>query len=121
MIKGIGIDMVDLREFRGICEGAFKRRAFTAAELAQAEGRRDPVEYLAGRFACKEAVFKALAPLTREGFDLRAVETLDAATGQPEVTLEGRLAPVLAETGVSSVLVSITNEGDYVSAIALAQ
>lgn len=134
MVKGIGIDLVSLPEFRRICDhwgasgqadvasaNAFVRRTFTAAELDQATGRHDPCEFLAGRFACKEAVFKAVAPLTSEGFDLRLVETLDAATGQPQVSLAGPLAPVFSEAGVTSVLVSITNEDQYVLAQALAQ
>ena len=134
MVKGIGVDLVSLPEFRRLCDGfgsggekdarlanAFVRRTFTAAELAQACDRHDPCEFLAGRFACKEAVFKAVAPLTAAGFDLRAVETLDAPTGQPVVTLGGALAPTLAEAGVASVLVSLTNEDAYVCAFALAQ
>ena len=134
MVKGIGVDLVSLPEFRRLCDGfgsggekdvrlanAFVRRTFTAAELAQACERHDPCEFLAGRFACKEAVFKAVAPLTTAGFDLRDVETLDAETGQPVVTLGGALSPALAEAGVASVLVSITNEDAYVCAFALAQ
>ena len=79
LVKGIGIDLVSLPEFRRICDdwgasgragvdiaNAFVRRTFTAGELAQAAGRHDPCEFLAGRFACKEAVFKAVAPLTSE-------------------------------------------------------
>ena len=75
MVKGIGIDLVSLPEFRRICgdwgapgqagadiANAFVSRTFTAAELAQAAGRHDPCEFLAGRFACKEAVFKAGRP-----------------------------------------------------------
>ena len=130
MVKGIGIDLVDLEEFRGICEGfsastdkpcAFVARTFTEEELAQARGRHDACQYLAGRFACKEAVFKAVAPLTCDGFDLRRIETLDADTGQPRVTMGGALADVYAAAGVSEVLVSVTNESGFVEAIALAQ
>ncbi len=134
MVKGVGVDLVNLPEFRRLCDdfgahgekdvrlaNAFVRRTFTAAELSQACGRHDPCEFLAGRFAAKEAVFKAVAPQTAAGFDLRAVETLDAPTGQPVVTLTGAIAPALAEAGVTSVLVSITNECDYVCAFALAQ
>ena len=130
MVKGIGIDLVDLAEFRRICEGfeascerpcAFVARTFTAAELAQARTRHDACQYLAGRFAVKEAVFKAVAPLTRGGFDLRRVECLDAASGQPQVVMDGALSEFYAEASVSSVLVSVTTETAYVEAIALAQ
>ena len=130
LVLGVGIDLVDLAEFRRICEEfdasqaipcAFVARTFTPAELAQARGRHDAWQYLAGRFAVKEAVFKAVAPLTREGFDLREVECLDASTGQPVVVMDGVLAEVYAGAGVSSILVSVTNETCYVEAIALAQ
>lgn len=130
LVLGVGIDLVDLAEFRRICEGfnatqevpcAFVKRTFTPAELAQACERHDACQYLAGRFAVKEAVFKAVAPLTQEGFDLREVECLDASTGQPVVVMDGALAKVYAGAGVSSILVSVTNETGYVEAIALAQ
>lgn len=130
LVLGVGIDLVDLAEFRRICEGfeatqatpcAFVERTFTPAELAQARSRHDACQYLAGRFAVKEAVFKAVAPLTQEGFDLREVECLDAPTGQPEVVMDGALSEVYASAGVSSILVSVTNETGCVEAIALAQ
>ena len=130
MVLGVGIDLVDLTEFRRVREGfdasqaapcAFVERTFTPAELVQARGRHDACQYLDWRFAVKEAVFKAVAPLTQEGFDLRRVECLDAPTGQPEVVMDGALAEVYAGAGVSSILVSVTNETGYVEAIALAQ
>ncbi len=130
MVKGIGVDLVDLSAFRGLCEGfgattdspcAFVARTFTEAELSQARGRADACQYLAGRYAAKEAVFKAIAPLTATGFDPRRVETIDAPTGQPVVSVGGALADVYAAAGVGEILVSITNESGLVEAIALAQ
>ncbi|MDO4849245.1 MAG: holo-ACP synthase [Coriobacteriia bacterium] len=130
MVKGIGVDLVDLSAFRGLCEGfgadterpcAFVARTFTEAELAQARGRHDACQYLAGRYAAKEAVFKAVAPLTCDGFDLQDVETIDAPTGQPVVSMAGALAGVYAAAGVREILVSVTNESGFVEAIALAQ
>lgn len=100
---------------------AFVRRTFTEAELAQAALRHDQASYLAGRFAAKEAVFKALAQRTATGFDLRIVETIDDEAGAPHVSTHGPLAAVLAEVGATEVLVSITNEGDCTVAFALAQ
>ena len=64
MVRGIGIDSVDIEEMRRLCadaEGAFVIRAFTEAERAQAFARHDPATCLAGKFAVKEAAFKALA------------------------------------------------------------
>ena len=125
-VLGIGVDSVDIGEMSRLCadrEGPFVRRAFTAAERGEAFSRPDWASVLAGKFAAKEAVFKALAWRTAEGFDLRAVETLEDENGRPRVTTSPgcALAPVLAEAGVRELLVSITNERGVATAFALAQ
>ena len=77
---------------------------------------------MAGRYAAKEAVFKALAPLTGEkGFDFRRVETLTRADGSPAVTFDDFMARLLAAADADALLVSITHEGDYALALAQAQ
>ena len=135
MVLGVGVDLARISDFDrcwpvgpdGAAPAeadldAFVRRTFTEAERAEARGRgRGGARYLAGRFAVKGAVFKAVAPLTREGFDLRCVECLADDAGAPRVVREGPLAAVLAEAGVDEVLVSITNEGDLALAMAVAQ
>lgn len=132
MVLGIGIDLVDLVEFRRLCDdccnpldpdaNAFVRHTFSEAERAQAASRHDPLEYLAGRFAVKEAVFKAMAHLVLSNdFDQRLITSLDDANGRPYVVIEGRLAETLAQAGVADVQISISNENDYVVAIALVQ
>lgn len=90
-------------------------------ERAQAFARPDPATCLAGKFAVKEVAFKALAHLTSGSFDFRLVETLEDERGCPRVTLDGPLSPVLAEAGVTELLVSITNERGVATAIVLAQ
>lgn len=132
MALGIGIDMVSIAEIARIAGemdpkhperlDAFVRRAFTPAEVELALARHNPAEFLAGRFAVKEAAFKALAPRTAEGFDFRIIETLTAPSGAPVITIDApKLQPVLAEAGVTELLVSITNEDDYAVAVVLAQ
>jgi phosphopantetheine--protein transferase-like protein len=56
MIVGIGVDLVDLARFeRSVSRTPrLKERLFTAAE------REKPLRSLAGRFAAKEALIKAL-------------------------------------------------------------
>lgn len=96
MVKGIGIDSVDIEEMRAMCDGfnnAFVRHTFTEKEVAQALERPDAASFLAGRFAVKEACFKALGHLTREGgFDFRKVETLHDKNGCPAIQKKRRPA-----------------------------
>ncbi len=63
MIKGIGIDAVDLERMRGIItkKPQFAQRVLTPKEavLFAALPLKRQVEFLAGRYACKEAFSKA--------------------------------------------------------------
>ena len=120
MIKGIGTDLVQISRIRRAMDtmspGAFAHM-FTEAELAVSKGKARPEDYLATRFACKEAVFKALAPLTvKKGFDLRIVETLNHSDGSPYIHITDPLRSVMEEAGVSTILVSISTEADLAQA-----
>lgn len=120
VISGIGIDLVSISEIRELDErtkGVFTARTFTGPERKIAESISDPWTFLAGRFAVKEAVFKAVAQLTPEKtFDFRMVETLKDKDGAPVITMTGALRPVLEQAAVTKLLVSITHQGDLVIA-----
>lgn len=124
MILGVGVDMVTISEiarFAASPDDAFVRRTFTPGELRAAERSARPGEYLAARFAAKEAVFKAIAHLTKaKTFDFRIVETLSREDGSPYVNTSGTLAPLLREAGVERLHISITTEGDYATAFVIA-
>ena len=69
-IVGIGVDVVDLARFSGVVDRTpgIIDRLFTKAEQTSAEGHQLPLISLAGRFAVKEAVAKALgAPVSIAG------------------------------------------------------
>ena len=98
MIKGIGLDMCSISRVQSILDregpdGAFFRRAFSDAEREEASLRHDLAAFYAARFAVKEAVFKAVAPLTEKGFDLRIVESVHRPDGSPAVRVTEKLAP----------------------------
>lgn len=63
MIKGIGIDAVELPRMQAIINDKprFVRRVLTPGEMVlfEALSPKRQVEFLAGRFACKEAFSKA--------------------------------------------------------------
>ncbi len=121
---GVGVDLVEIAEIKALNQqtrGAFVQSTFTPREQAEAESAPDPWVYLAGRFAVKEAVFKALAPLTPDKtFDFRMVETLRDPDGSPQVTQEGKLREIMQSAMVGRVLVSISNEAGYALAFAVA-
>lgn len=126
MIRGIGVDMVKIADVAQLSEGIGQgglARMFTAREVMAAGAAHNRAEYFAARFAAKEAVFKAVAPLLQDHyyFDLRIVETLNRADGSPYVNVTGKLKPILEQANVQKLHISITTEGEYAAAFVIAE
>lgn len=126
MIAGIGVDLCSISRIEKILQregpdGPFFRRAFTPAEQAEGERRHNKAEFYAARFAVKEAVFKAVAPHTASGFDLRIVESLHREDGSPYVHVTDALAPFLREAGIRTLHLSVTTEEGFAEAFVLAE
>ena len=125
MIKGIGIDMVDIGEMKRYMEtfgDVFVGRTFTKAEVTCAKESPRPHEYLAAHFAAKEAVFKAVAHHTvGKKFDFRIVETLNEPDGAPIIVVNDKLQALLDEAGIHRLHISITTEKDYAAAFVIAE
>ena len=126
MIKGIGIDTVNISEIAGYLESdhmskPYIDRTFSTNEQRVAAERARIDEYFATRFAAKEAVFKAVAHLLPgRHFDMRIVETLNYDDGSPYVNITGDLRPVLEAAGVDTLFISITTEDNYATAFVIA-
>jgi holo-[acyl-carrier protein] synthase len=86
----------------------FLRRVYTDAEQTYC-GRR--AQRLAGRFAAKEAVSKALGTGIR-ALRWRDIEVLPDPRGKPEVILHGKAAARARQIGVTWFSLSITHTGD---------
>jgi holo-[acyl-carrier protein] synthase len=114
MIAGIGVDIVDVSRVARLLERygeRFVRRVFTDAEASYAKGGAAPAERLAGRFAVKEAVMKALGTGKSQGILWRDVETVRGPMGKPVVHLHGQAVRWMRHRGGDRVLVSITHDG----------
>ncbi|EDN8825523.1 holo-ACP synthase [Listeria monocytogenes] len=91
MIKGIGLDMIDLERVKQVVEKnpRFIERVLTEKEIKQFEkyeGNRK-IEFLAGRFAAKEAYAKANGTGFGKHLSFTNVEILQVEDGRPHVTL----------------------------------
>jgi len=125
MIRGVGIDTVHVCKVARYMElfgPAFIEQTFTESEVSISQLSSEPAEYLSTRFAVKEAVFKAIAHFTKKkGFDFRIVEALNAPDGYPFVRINEKLQTLLDEASIDALHVSLTTEGDYVTAIVIAE
>ena len=79
MIVGVGTDLCRISRIERIVrrwEERFERRIFTAGEIGYCRERPHPEVHFAGRFAAKEAVFKALGTGLSRGVRWKEVEVI---------------------------------------------
>ena len=106
---GCGVDVVELSRFRkAMARGgrAFMRRIITAQEEAYARARkRTSLLHLAGRFAAKEAVMKALSQLDPgRVLAMNQIEVRNDRWGRPHILLhDGRHRRVKVHVSLSHV------------------
>ena len=92
MIIGLGIDIVEIARIKRIImekEEQFLNKLFTLEEqrfIPPQDQRK--IEYIAGRFAGKEAVAKALGTGIGKALAWRDIEIIPLPTGKPVVQLK---------------------------------
>ena len=118
MIVGIGTDLIESERVVTACrKQAFLQRAYTERERREAS---DNLRRLAGDFAVKEAVSKALGT-GFSGFGPGDIEVLRDELGKPYVCLyRGALARA-GKIGADRIHVSITDTADHTLAFAVAE
>ncbi len=107
-IARTGIDLIEVPRFESQSPEIRRRfieRVFTAAERAYCG---DNAQHLAGRFACKEAVSKALGVgIGKVGW--QDIEILNDDSGRPCLYLHGEAAAEAERQGLKQWSVSITH------------
>jgi holo-[acyl-carrier protein] synthase len=115
----IGIDIIEVDRVRKVYEhhgDRFLKRVFTEAEVLQCRGKANR---LAGRFAAKEAISKALGT-GLHGVAWREMEVVQLRSGRPTVTLHGHAKRRAQLLGISAFDVSIADLKDFSIAVAVA-
>ena len=118
MILGVGTDLVEIERIRRACErGRFVSRTFTEQESRQARGSASK---LAGSFAVKEAVAKALGTGFRTFMPID-IEVIRDELGKPCVRLYGGALARFQEMGMERMEVSISNTETLAMAFAVGE
>ena len=114
-ILGVGVELVDISRFERALNRAprLAERLFTENE-AQASTRT-----LAGRFAAKEALVKALGGPT--GLRWSELQVSKNAAGRPVFLASGQSAVTLAQAGVVRLQLSISHDGGMACAFVVAE
>ena len=115
MILGVGVDIVDLARF----ERAIGRTPGLRERLFAESERDRPLHSLAGRFAAKEAVMKALG--ATDGIRWHDMQVVSDGEGNPDVELSGRAADIARERGIASLHVSMSHDAGAAIAFVIAE
>ena len=123
MILGIGTDLADIQFFEECLRDnktSVIEKTFTAQEIATSERGPTPKAHrLAGRFAVKEAFFKALSQVSlhrshrRLDIEAKEVEVCVDHIGRPYLSLHGQADLLSKNMGVDKIHVSISHEKHY--------
>jgi len=118
-VQSIGLDIVSTDRIRKAYADhgeRFARRILGPKELEVFDRRVDKVEYIAGRFAAKEAVIKALGRFLRDRPKFDSLQIVNDDTGQPVVIFPPDVIAVLAG---HRCLLSISHEKTNTAAVAV--
>jgi holo-[acyl-carrier protein] synthase len=119
MIVGIGVDVTQVSRLedalarnRGLAE-----RLFTKQEQLLPDGKPRSVTSLAGRFAAKEALAKALGSSELSWLDAEVLP----GTGQPRLELHGTARELADQLGVRMVHLSISHDAGVAMAFVVCE
>jgi holo-[acyl-carrier protein] synthase len=112
----VGVDVIEIERIRRALERpGFRERCFTESEREYCEGKKNPAESYAARFAGKEAVGKALGCGVR--FTWKEIEI--AGRPKPGVSLSGKTAAWAERVQAGAIDLSMTHSRDLAAAVAV--
>ena len=126
-IIGIGTDMISIERIAKSLSkptDTFKKRIFTAHEIAYCEGRKAvSMGSFAKRFAAKEACAKALGTGFSDGVSWHDIEVHNDEKGSPYIELTGgaleRLNTLLPKNTQADIHVSLCDDQPWAQATVL--
>jgi holo-[acyl-carrier protein] synthase len=121
-IIGIGIDIVEVSRIKSAIakQKKFLERIYSNQEIRLSDRGKFRYEELAGRFAVKEAILKAIKTGWRRGIKFKDIIVLNEKSGAPYVTLHGKAKEIADSLGVKNVFVSISHTKDLAVGLAIA-
>lgn len=106
-----GTDIIEINRIKDSIEGlgeAFKNKIYTEEEIKYCESRKNAkYQHYAGRFAAKEAIFKAVSELLDDKFEIswKDAEVLDDVNGKPRISFTSKKI----EEKIESIDISISH------------
>ena len=122
MILGLGIDLVELERIRSAFEKfgeRFLKRILRPEEAAYCLSHKDPVPFIAGRFAAKEAISKAFGTGICSELGWLDMEVCHRASGAPYVVLHDDGLKLLEKRSAQTLYLSLSHTNQHATAVAI--
>jgi holo-[acyl-carrier protein] synthase len=119
MIYSVGIDLIEIDRIRRNLErweDRFIGRILGDEERILYREKPNKVQFVAGRFAAKEAVIKALGSFFETGVHPKDIQILNDLSGKPYVHLEDTVRERVID---KEIKVSITHDRKMAAAVAV--
>ena len=119
MIYGVGTDLIEIQRIDKALKRfgeRFARRILCEPELKRFRAHRQPVAYLAKRFAAKEAFTKALGTGIHAPANWHGVWVVNLKSGKPVLEFSLELKKLLQQRNISGAHLSLTDERDMAAA-----
>jgi holo-[acyl-carrier protein] synthase len=119
MIYGVGTDLIEIRRVDSVLRRfgeRFAKRILCEPELKRFRAHRQPVAYLAKRFAAKEAFTKALGTGIHAPANWHGVWVVNLRSGKPVLEFSPPLQKLLQERKIRSSHLSLTDEREIAAA-----
>lgn len=122
MVKGVGIDIVEIARIEKLViryHNHFTEKVFTQSEIKYCSAKACPSIHFAGRWAAKEAFYKAL-PFTAQKYATWKSIAIENSAGdlKPHIVVcSMALKNVLQNCNIERMLVSISHERKYCTAV----
>jgi holo-[acyl-carrier protein] synthase len=119
MIIGIGIDIVVVNDLRTQIEqiSGFLGEIFSAGEINECQGRPDPYQCFATRFAAKEAFMKAAGSGWTDAVDFQQLTIVSDGSSVPTITIGPKAEEALKRFEPFEVRLSMTHTPAYACAV----
>ena len=122
MILGTGIDIIEVARVQGSLDRfgeRFVNRLLLPAEIAYCQLHKLPGQFVAARFAAKEAISKAFGTGIGSQLGWHDMEIGKKESGEPFVVLHGNGEKLFRARRAKRLLISLSHTANYAAATAV--
>jgi holo-[acyl-carrier protein] synthase len=124
-IVGVGVDIIQNKRIKNSLKNLkFKKRIYSAKELAQSSLSKNKVGFFSKRFAAKEAFAKALGTGFRDNLNFKDIEIINDKKGKPYYLKSKKISKIIHKKfniKKYNCFLSISDEKDYSTAFTIIQ